>query len=330
MVRQLQRLVHPAPETAGREYDAICGLPLLDLEERLTRPIDAAPTMWPSWNACCRGWGGKVGLARGWYVVVGAKTGFGKSILAANLAAYAAKAGEVVALHSLEMDWDENAVRAIAVATRTPIWQLEPGTFDRAAFRNAAGEMEMIRAQTGGVIISNRHRIGTLEAVVDGIRKTFERSGARFHIVDYLQLAGVGRGYSDDILARTTAISNAVRALTKDLGIVTVGLSQFSREQTRVHERPRKEFLMGGSPLENDSVQTILLDHSRQWQDERGWRGYAIIDKNRHGPAGPKNDIPIYCSTTTLEMRERMPDEILADEDPGFGAPLTETRRRKS
>ena len=86
---------------------------------------------------------------------------------------------------------------------------------------------------------------------------------------------------------------------------------------------------MGGSPLENDSDQTLLLDHSRKepvFNREgraRGWIGWAILDKNRHGP---ELDIPLRFDGDNLRIRQRLDDEILPHEVE-TKAPVKELRR---
>jgi replicative DNA helicase len=68
---------------------------------------------------------------------------------------------------------------------------------------------------------------------------------------------------------------------------------------------------MGGSPLENDSNQVVLLDHSRSKRIERPdpMTGYTVvhketfllIDKNRHGQQG---EIPVIWDFGTLRINE--------------------------
>jgi replicative DNA helicase len=109
------------------------------------------------------------------------------------------------------------------------------------------------------------------------------------------------------MLDRITEVSMVVRGLAKDLGVTTIGMSQLNRETSKAPETPRKEGLMGGSPLENDAEQVLLLDHSRIERVLHGIRSWAVLDKNRHGEVV---EIPTFLNTATLELRERLPDEI--------------------
>jgi replicative DNA helicase len=109
------------------EYRQVAGPALAALGERLAAPVRAIPTPFPELNALCMGMGGQRGLAYGWHVLAAGRSGLGKTFLAANLAAQALRDGESVAFHSLEMSWDELAVRMLAIVSGEPHWRLSPG-----------------------------------------------------------------------------------------------------------------------------------------------------------------------------------------------------------
>lgn len=303
-----------APEDDGARYDPLVGASIGELWKRNQQPIDAVPTPFPKWNSVCGGKGGRVGIARGWNVLFGAPPGTMKSILACNAAVHAAECGETVAFHSLEMDWDDNAIRTLAIASRTPVWKLEPGKgFDHSAAAHAERTMERIRREAGGTVWVNRDQIRNLAQLKDSVYRRTDK-GARFHIFDYLQIVGVGSGQWNDILARVTETSYEVRMWTKELQIATIGLSQLIRDAIRAKDRPEAQDLMGGSPLENDAHQIYIFDPTRWRKDEHGWRGWLANVKNRHGDKGEDADIPIHFNRSTLVVRERQHDEVNGDE----------------
>jgi archaellum biogenesis ATPase FlaH len=294
----------PKPPVA---FDALLTERLNALYLRKLEPIDAVQTPWPSWNERCGGDGGKQGLSRGWHIIAAARTGAGKSILALNLAAGALTAGERVCFVSLEMEQGELETRMLAIATNTPVWRLEKGQhFNAQLFREAGHRMLQIHEQTGGMFFSNREPIHSLDAVLDSIRYNHEVLGSRYFIVDYLQLAG--NAMDPESIAQ---VSHGIRKLAKDLRVITVGLSQFNRSTSASPERPTKEGLMGGSPLENDADQVLLIDHSRRRVTVEGWSSYGLLEKNRHGALA---EIPIEFNTQTLRMREVLPDELPAED----------------
>jgi replicative DNA helicase len=294
-------------------YREVSGKALEALEHRNAAPVKAIRVPFEEWAVYCMGRGGNVGLAHGWHVLAAGRSGEGKTYLAANVAAAAIDASEGVTFHSLEMDWDELAVRILAIVSGEPAYRLNPGKhFSRDSFRAARVKMNA----TKGALHVNDEPMHKLSDLLSGIRRNFEEHGARLHIVDYLQLAWTGNAESQ--AARITEVSHAVRQVAKELRIVTFCLSQFNRDTSKNRaERPSKEGMIGGSALENDADQVLLLDHSRREliRDNTGrasgWDGWLLLDKNRHGPSG---DIPIRFVAETGRMRQRYADEVRDEE----------------
>lgn len=289
-------------------YRPAVGSALEALAARNARPVRAVPTPFETWSRSCMGRGGQIGMAEGWHVLAAGPTGMGKTFLAVNVAAAAIQAGESVTFHSLEMDWDEITTRALSILSGVPSYRLSPGKYySAAAFEEAAERVNLARGQ----LIPNDEPLFKLSDLLDGIRRNFEQHGSRLHVVDYLQLAWTSHETQRE---QITEVSHRVRQLAKELGVVTFCLSQLNRAATTTDERPRKENMIGGSALENDSDQVLLLDRSRQkfildaaTGRKKAWIGWLVLDKNRHGPA---DEIPIRYDADTGRMRERLADEI--------------------
>lgn len=293
---------------------------LASLGERLAQPICAVPAFLPSWAKRCRGFGGGRGWAPDWYVVVGGRTGLGKSLVGANALWCALMASVTGCLHSGEMEWDDNAARALAVITGTEVWRLEPGElYSREHFNRATRTLNEITESTGAKFITNKRRRRVLKDVTDGILAAWEVHGARFHVVDYMQVIATSTSgyYNEDVNARIAEVSDGVLRVTEDNHLVTMALSQLNREGIKADRRPEPYMLHGGSALENDARQVAIMDHTRVYDAadrDGGWNGWLILPKNRHGPAGISCDIPIYVSRRTLRIRERMDDEVALGE----------------
>lgn len=58
---------------------------------------------------------------------------------------------------------------------------------------------------------------------------------------------------------------------------------------------------MGGSPLENDADQVILLDHSATKRGLTETTTDVLVAKNRHGPP---TKIPVSLSSKNLRISE--------------------------
>ncbi len=292
--------VNPPPV----EFHAVLG-PTLDrlLQEKL-KPIDAVPTPLPSWNDCCRDAGGGRGLARGWHVIAGAKTGTGKSLLALNLGARALLAGERVAFLSLEMSEMQLATRLLSIVSGESVRSLEQGaSFDAEAWHRSGRTMAEIHERTGGIFFVNGTQLSTLKDVRDSMRFMADVNGCRYCITDYFQLVATGPGKT--ILETVQEVSGEIRKDARDLKLVSIGLSQFNRETSKPGGLPpTPQGLMGGSPLENDADQVVLLDHTVYEKDEINNTASTqlLLAKNRHGSL---KQIPILWSWRNLRVTEQ-------------------------
>jgi replicative DNA helicase len=266
------------------------------------KPVDAVPTPLASWNKHCRDDGGGVGLARGWHVTIGANTGYGKSIFSLNCAATAIEHGEHVGFVSLEMSRAQVATRLYAILTKTPVRSLERGeTFSPDEAKRVARTVAEIQERTGGAFLVNDRPMYEIDAMLSLMRLFHEEHGCRFFVVDYIQLAGA-RDFKT-LLEQVTNVSSHVREFAKAHNVVTMGLSQFNRETSKDFEHPpTPQGLMGGSPIENDSDQVLLLDHSRYQRNGDRADTCVILGKNRHGSQG---EIPVEWDYLTLRVRER-------------------------
>ena len=291
-------------ESPVMQFDSISGATLTQLRDEKLAPIDAVPTPLPGWNGLCHGGGGGVGIARGWFITIGANTGSGKSLFALNLAAEAIRHGEVVTFVSLEMGRSELATRLLSIVSGEPVASLEQGpTFDAEVYGRAATALDALRERTGGHVLVNRRPLTRLQDVTQTIKYHAESHGSRYFIVDYLQLAWTANTHS--IHDRMELVAHQLRDVAQTLNVTLVGLSQFNRQTSAARaERPVAQGLMGGSAIENDSHQVLLLDHSRMIRTGQQGDSWLIVDKNRHGSLA---DIPIRWDYRTLRLLPRTP-----------------------
>lgn len=290
-------------EAPAVTFDALVGTTLDTILDEKLAPIDAVPTPLEKWNALCHGGGGGVGLSRGWFLTIGGNTGNGKSLVGINLAAEAIKHGEVVTYISLEMGRSELTTRLLSCVSGESVSLLEQGpSFDAMAYRRAAGTLEDVRKQTGGYVLMNRAPISRLADVQACFKYHVETFGSRYFVIDYLQLIWTQPSHSD--FERVTHVSHTLRELTQQYRTVTVALSQFNRTTSAARsERPVAQGLMGGSAVENDSHQVLLLDHSRFERVGNIADTWLLVDKNRHGGVA---DIPIRWDYRTLRLLPRV------------------------
>ena len=295
--------MRPPPEEGPIEFEFVDALTLERMYYDRAQPVDAVPTHLPRWNVKCRDAGGGKGLAFGWHITGGGSTGAGKSLLGLNFSAAAMRAGEKVGYLSLEMSFDQLVTRILAIQTNTKTTKLEQGDeYDPEAFQAAAQAWEDKVPQMLGV---NKDPIHTLDDIVWAMQELRTYHGVRVFVIDYLQLAWVLDAKT--LLNQITEVSHRIRGIAKDHQLLTFGLSQFTREASKDFQNPPTvNSLYGGAPLENDSDQVVLLDHtSYNKQGENAATQKLLLAKNRHGPVG---FMPIAWDYDTLRMYE-VPDE---------------------
>lgn len=284
------------------QFDVVDGALLHQLAARNAAPIDAVPTPFDAWNRACRDAGGGEGIAKGWHVIIAGATGAGKSLVALNIADAAVRAGEHVCYLSLEMSQDQLLTRLMAISTGYSVRGLEPGPHHDPESEAAARDefCEMLK-RTGGSIRVNRHQLRDLSDIDMVFGYYTEREPCTVFVTDYLQLCWL-RG-AKTMLESITEVSHSIRARARDHRVVSIGLSQFNRQMTNARgERPRVEGLMGGSPLENDSDQVLLLDYtSHERHGPNTATTKLLLAKNRHGP---QVEIPITWDYRNLRCRQ--------------------------
>ena len=271
-------------------------------EERQLEPVDATPTPVPGWNNVCRDDGGKVGLARGWFVVIGGNPKFGKSILALNLAVSAMENGRKVGFISLEMSATQLAARLYAMCSGTPVYKLEKGGFSKEHFDTVW--RGIAPTSKGFEFTVNDVPLWDISQVM-GALESMREAGIDWFVIDYLQLVGVGD--EDSINRQVSEVTSRLARFTKATGSTTIALSQFNRNTSKDYTQPPKaQGLHGGMIVEATADQVVLLDHSRYEKHESKAKTWLIVDLNRHGESGP---IPVEWDYGSLTIRDAHPDE---------------------
>jgi len=249
-------------------------------------------------------------------IVLAGRPSMGKTALATNIAFNAAQAyraehkpdgsievqdGAVVGFFSLEMSSEQLATRLLAEHSGVASEKLRRGRIDQDEwhrFAQAAQELERLPLyidDTGGLTIS------TLAARA---RRLKRQHGLGLLIVDYIQLLAGSK--TDNRVQEVTEITTGLKALSKELNVPIIALSQLSRQvESRDDKRPQLSDLRESGSIEQDADVVMFVfreeyyvqrrepregtpDHL-QWQDEMSQvHGLAevIIGKQRHGPTG--------------------------------------------
>jgi replicative DNA helicase len=252
-------------------------------------------------------------------VIVAARPAMGKSSLAFNIAYNVARdyawapqpdgsrktvRGGVVGAFSLEMSADQIAMRLTAQASGVSGDRLRKGEIDHSEFgrvRDAAMEISEIPLfidDTGGLSVAK------LAARARRLKRTI---GLDLLIIDYLQLVVGSRSYrGGERVQEVSEVTQALKALAKELQVPVIALSQLSRQvENREDKKPQLADLRESGSIEQDADMVMFIyreayylgrlepkegtEEHFKWSEEMDRaRGQAeiIIGKQRHGPIG--------------------------------------------
>jgi replicative DNA helicase len=254
--------------------DAVLG----SLERWSTPDTDVLATNWHDLDEMLTG-----GLRPGHLVIVGARPGIGKSMIATELCRYVAPRTGVL-FSSLEMSRQEVTNRIAASMTGIPLAALTAGTV-------SDGDMPKLEGLLGRVadwplVIDDRASVGI--AAIRGRARdmTRKRGGLGLVIVDYLQLVTpADRNAPRE--QQVAAVSRALKLMAKDLNVPVVALAQVNRgPAARGDNRPRLSDLRESGAIEADADEVLLLHRDEGQEADHYGDLEVIVAKNRHGQTG--------------------------------------------
>jgi replicative DNA helicase len=236
------------------------------------------------------------GLQRSDMIVLAARPSIGKSTLALNLAANAAKEHAQVGIFSLEMGREQVAMRLLASEARLNMHDIRLRRFsptDEARLVDAIGLLSDLS------IYIDDTPFQTVAEMRGKARRLQMTHRLDFLVVDYMQLInGSTSGRRDSNRAQEVSeISRQMKAMARDLNVPVLAVSQLSRAiERRESHRPILSDLRESGSIEQDADIVMFIHREDRFTTEEQWnsknpqmpypRGLAelIVAKHRHGP----------------------------------------------
>lgn len=230
------------------------------------------PTRLPTLDKALAG-----GLKPGTLVVLAARTSVGKTSLALQILLNLADQGHTVLMLSQEMSAGELVDRAVANLGSVGLGPLTTGGFRDGDWARVTEATEA--ALRLPVHVDDQPAL-TLLDIRAKARKVQQRHGLSLLVVDYLQLCAA-TGTNDKRHHQIEQISRGLKALSKELGITVLLLSQLNRASTQRSEPDLVDLKESGA-IEEDADVAILL-HPKGNLPDGSLLIAAIVAKNRQG-----------------------------------------------
>lgn len=300
----------------GEYYDTFID----DLEKRKQiyrdggNELEAAggiPTGFPTLDKKLHGW------QKGNTIVVGARTGIGKSVCAVDFAVAAAQANASVLFFSMEMTIKEIATRFVAHLSGVSMNKIISGSLSDEESERVAKIKEDIKKLKIRVDTSQ-------DSTVENIRSKSSKlaqsdTGLDLVIIDYLGLIKYN-GKAKDKQNQIAEISRSLKEMAMIMNIPVIILAQLDNRLRgeEAEEEPTLAHIRESGAIANDSNVIILLH--RKKNDENNDFGSAktkfIIEKNRGGDKGSFmcNSLLYKAKFTEVEVDESGASDPISQE----------------
>ena len=233
-------------------------------------------------------------------LIVAGRPSMGKTTFAMNIAENVARdADKPVLIFSLEMPSEDLVVRMISSIQYVNQTKLRNGKLDDEDWTKITAAMQMI-TQEMNLYIDDSAGLSPAELRARARRLAREHSGLSLIVVDYLQLMSVP-GYENNRTQEVSEISRSLKALSKELNVPVIALSQLNRAvDDRKDRRPIMSDLRESGAIEQDADVIMFVYRDEVYDKENPNNkgvGEIIIGKQRNGPIG---NIPVtfagqYC-----------------------------------
>ena len=236
-------------------------------------------------------------------IIVAGRPSMGKTAFCLNIAQYAAIQKKIpIAIFSLEMSKEQLGIRMLCSEAHVEGTKLRSGFLSESDWPRltiAAGNLS-----DASIYIDDTAALTILELRAKARRLKTEQGGLGMVIIDYLQLMK-GRTRVESRQQEISEISRSLKALSKELSIPVIAVSQLSRKtEERTGNRPQLSDLRESGAIEQDAdlILFIYRDEIYNRSEDNPNKGKAeiIIGKQRNGPTG-KVDLAFLDKFTTFK-----------------------------
>jgi replicative DNA helicase len=232
------------------------------------------------------------GFQKGELIIIAARPSMGKTALAINIAQNAAvMSNAIVAVFSLEMSKESLLRRMLASQAWVDQRKLQQGFLGKEDHGKLQSALEQLVESR--MFIDDTAGLSLAEMRAKARRLKQNAGGLDLIVVDYLQLmsatlSSAGGKHYENRTQEVSAISRGLKALSKELNVPVVALSQLSRASERRGDdkRPMLSDLRESGSIEQDADVVAFIHresyYNREAEDQA--KSEIIVSKQRNGP----------------------------------------------
>ncbi len=222
-------------------------------------------------------------------IILGARPSMGKTSLALNFVDTALQAmlERTVQVFSMEMPAKALLYRLMAILGHIDLGKLLKGKLDDDDWPKLTAAVSRINSYGERLVIDDSSNL-TPAAIRAKSRRAARRFGhPSLILIDYLQLMRCPG--QENRANEISAISQALKALAKEMNCPVIALSQLNRElERRPNKRPINADLRDSGAIEQDADVIMFVYRDEVYHAQTEHKGIAeiIIGKARNGPTG--------------------------------------------
>jgi len=229
------------------------------------------------------------GLQPGDLIIIAGRPSMGKTSLALNIAEHVGmEAGLPVAIFSMEMGAAQLTMRLLGSVGKLDQHKMRIGQLedeDWPKLTNALGVLN-----EAPIFIDEGSALNSYEVRARARRLHRQQGKLGLIVIDYIQLMSAANEQSTENRAtEVSEISRSLKALSKELNVPVVALSQLNRSvESRPDKRPMMSDLRESGAIEQDADVIMFIYRDEVYNPETAEKGVAeiILSKQRNGPTG--------------------------------------------
>jgi replicative DNA helicase len=218
-------------------------------------------------------------------VVIAARPGTGKSMLATHLYSVSGFKNHRGAFFSLEMSHQELLARVFSNMSQVNTRRVKEGLATKRELDALAAAKAKFGAMDGRFMLFDERRY-SIDQIVSQCRRAHLVEKLDLVVIDYLQLISTTpqkNGSRDQAIGELTG---KLKGLAKELKVPVVVLSQINRESVKAGKYPALHNLRESGSIEQDADIVILLANKIENGQDIDGVVHCDIAKHRGGPVG--------------------------------------------